>query len=184
VTTQKGVIMTTLSANIQNSFSNVLKTYEDISTMLQDADAFMEMAGYQCLHGNTIGTASSKHISSPRWWVYPYVTRYYTNEEKPAEIKAIGVLLIDPNQSAAVPVILIGTFKSTGNPRIDSKYHYTYLSDAWFKTNEERQYNIEYKVEALDYAESGTVKGFAIDEVGDIETLNEKLIQPLLAMDG
>lgn len=175
--------MSTLSQDIQISFSNVLKVYEDISTLLQDADAFMEKAGYKCLHSNYIGTESSKHIASPRYWVYPYVCRYYTSAAEPAIIKAIGVILLNPDRSATLPVILIGTFISTGNPSKDSKFHYYYLSNAWFRISAEREFNHAYQVAGLDYLETGVIKAFPIDAVSDNETLKEKILQPLLAMD-
>jgi hypothetical protein len=76
--------MTSLAEDIQNTFSNVLKIYEDVSSMLQDADALIQKAGYRCLHGNSIGTESSKHIGYPRWWVYPYISRYYISDENPS----------------------------------------------------------------------------------------------------
>jgi hypothetical protein len=150
--------------------------------MLQDADALIQKAGNKYLHGNSIGMESSEHIGYPRWWIYPYISRYYISDENPSEIKAIGMIFIDPDQSPTHPIILIGCFQSLGDPAVDNKYSYRYLSDSWFKLIAERELGVEYQVEGLNNAKCGVVKGFDINEIPDLETLNEKIVKPLLAM--
>ena len=103
--------MSELSDNIQTTFNNMIAIYQESANLLLDASSILEKSGYQCLHGNTLGTEQSKNINNPKWWITPYISRYFTAQENPDEMKVIGIFFVDRDYVPIEPIIIISCFK-------------------------------------------------------------------------
>ena len=175
--------MTEQSERIKTTFENMKRIYTATSTMLMDVEGYMEKAGYNCLHGNYIGTEQSKHINAPSSWYPPYLSRFMSNLEEPATIKAFGVYFHDEDKNIIDPVVLIGFFNmktnDNGEPLL---YNYWFLKHAWFSLISDKKYG-----EIIEFGEkgnfsSGKLIAYSLDDIQDQESLKEKIVEPLIAL--
>jgi hypothetical protein len=175
--------MSELSDNIKTTFKNIITVYQETSKLLQDATSIIEKSGYQCLHGNTIGTEQSKDINRPQWWITPYVSRYFSTQENPEEMKAIGVFYVDRSYEPIDPIIAIGCFKMKKDE--DGKvltFSYWYLKEAIGFMEQEGKPDVDFEFQGRWNLLSGRVRTIPLDDVKDQETLKKNVIDPFIAM--
>ncbi len=174
--------MTEESGKIKTTFSNLLKIYNETGSLLQDAEAIMEKAGYRCLHGNYTGTEQSKNINNPTWWITPYASRYYSSDDNPFVVKAIGVFFVDIQYNPIDPIIIYGSFNMKKNENDERLYiEYLYLKHGWFPrdvSDLESEYDLN---ENYNY-HSGKIGAIPLEKVTNQETLEELIIKRLLAL--
>jgi len=170
-----------LSDNMQTTFSNLITIYQETANLLQDASSIVEKSGYRCLHGNTIGTEQSKNINNPKWWITPYVSRYFATQEKPDEIKVLGIFFVDRDYNPIQPIILIGCFKMQKRENEEAlSYNYWYLKEMWFSVVKEKKLKVDLDFEGKWNIISGKIRAVPLIEVNNQETLKEYVIDPFI----
>jgi hypothetical protein len=171
-----------VSESIQISFQNLITIYQETASLLQDAESLLELAGYSCPHGTTLGTIQSKGINNPTGWIVPFASRYFTRKDKPLELKAIGIFFVNPAFEPIEPLILSACFrmKSDFNPQKD--YEYWYLKNAWFYRTEEEKINTLLPFEGEKTHLGGEILAVRLADVTDQSTLEELVVAPLLSM--
>jgi hypothetical protein len=175
--------MSELSDNIKTTFMNIIAIYQETSNLLQDASSLIEKSGYQCLHGNTIGTEQSKDINRPQWWVTPYVSRYFSTQENPEEMKSIGIFYVNKSYEPIDPIIAIGCFKMKKDENdMVLTYNYWYLKEALALIGKELKPNVDFEFDNKWNVLSGKVRTFSLDDVKDQETLKNNVINPFIDM--
>lgn len=177
--------MSELSSNIKTTFQNLLTIYRETSNLLQDAGSMLEKGGYRCWHSNpnTIGTERSYHINAPEWWITPYACRYFATEENPSEIRAVGVFFADTDVAPIDPVILAGCFRMKKNDQGEIlDYDYWYLKEAWFHLVSSQKTRENLDVPKQWNFTRGKVRAVPLEDVHDQETLEQEVIEPLIAM--
>jgi hypothetical protein len=174
--------MSEISENITATFSNVIQIYEETASMLQDLDALMEQHGYRCFHGSAFGSEQSRQINYPKHWLIPFMSRYYANEETPMEFKGVSIFYLDATQTPIVPIIVYGCFLSEGSEVSERKYWYAMLKDAWFKHVDQRVFDEEIQVTGLDGIQNAIIRALLLEEIQDIESLEAKIVGPLLSI--
>ena len=173
--------MSKLSDNMQTTFSNLITIYQETANLLQDASSIVEKSGYRCLHGNTIGTEQSKNINNPKWWITPYVSRYFATQEKPDEIKVLGIFFVDRDYNPIQPIILIGCFKMQKRENEEAlSYNYWYLKEMWFSVVKEKKLKVDLDFEGKWNIISGKIRAVPLIEVNNQETLKEYVIDPFI----
>lgn len=177
--------MSELSDNIKTTFQNLITIYRETSNLLQDAGSMLERLGYHCIHSNTntIGTERSYQINLPQWWMTPYACRFYATGESPAEYKAIGVFFVDTECTPIQPVVVTGCFKMKKNEEGETLPLYPWhFKEAWFHL-----VSTESTQEDLDVPEhwtfnGGKIRAVLLENVNDQETLEQNVVEPLIAM--
>jgi len=166
---------------MQTTFSNLITIYQETANLLQDASSIVEKSGYRCLHGNTIGTEQSKNINNPKWWITPYVSRYFATQEKPDEIKVLGIFFVDRDYNPIQPIILIGCFKMQKRENEEAlSYNYWYLKEMWFSVVKEKKLKVDLDFEGKWNIISGKIRAVPLIEVNNQETLKEYVIDPFI----
>jgi hypothetical protein len=175
--------MSELSDNIQTTFNNMIAIYQESANLLLDASSILEKSGYQCLHGNTLGTEQSKNINNPKWWITPYISRYFAAQENPDEMKVIGIFFVDRDYVPIGPIILISCFKMQRKESEEEyAYNYWYLKEIWFSLIKERQLGVDLDFGKYRNIASGKVRGVPLVEVNNQETLKKYVVEPLISM--
>lgn len=172
--------MKNFSADIKTSFDNIHTLYIQLADMLQDADSLMETKGYVCLDGNRIGTPISRNIKTPDYWLYPYISRSYFNEEIPSRIKALGVLFVDNNLKPIEPIFVFGIFEVSEKEENMPDYHWDTLHTGWFNIDNDSTFRKISKISNKSF--NGIIQGLPLEAVENTKSLEKLIIEPLLAM--
>ena len=177
--------MSELSKNVKTTFHNMITIYRETANLLQDADGMLEKLGYRCWHSNpnTIGTERSYQLNAPEWWITPYACRYFATAENPSEIKAIGVFFVDTEVTPIEPVILAGCFRMKKNDQGEIlDYDYWYLKESWFHLVPEQELRCDLEVPGHWNFSAGKVRAVPLADVHDQQTLQQNVVEPLIAM--
>lgn len=176
--------MSEVSTQIRLTFQNVIKVYQEISSMLQDADLMMDKGGVPCLHSKVVGAEQSKSMTMPQAWMPPFAARYYGNEQDVCLLRVIVVLLLNKNYDPIEPLVVFGCLRlreAEEGKRPD--YWYGYIKEAWFSWLTEQKTGEYLSVNNPKWnVVGGKVYALPLEEVKDQDTLREKVVEPLLMM--
>lgn len=172
--------MSEFNLNVRQTFDNLLKIYQDIAILFQDADALLEQAGYLCFHGNEMIVENSRSLGHPEWWFYQYMLRGYARADNAMDMKTIGVFFFNKRQKPVNPFILYGSYilASPSGERHRSKV--VALREIWFKSNPEMTLDRRYPIGGSHGIDHGFVQGIALERVKDVNALRELVIESLL----
>lgn len=172
-----------LAQQIKLTFENLIKIYSESSQLLQDASALLEEKGYNCLHGNTLGTEQSKNINFPARWLTPYGARYFKSDEESKNLLGIGIIYIGRNNTPILPLLLIGVFIM--KPGKEMNYAYWFLRHTWYHLQDKyelgEQYKIDTGLEDYDF-KSAIIMGKDLTDVKNPNDIEKEIIQPLMSM--
>jgi hypothetical protein len=175
--------MKDVSKIIFKTFNNVVKIYEDISSLLEDVSLKLDPYGYKCFHGNTIGTEQSKDIRSPKRWITPYASKYFSNENDNS-ILVVCVFLADAKWDPMEPIIVYGKFKMKADESGEMmKTNYWSIKEAWFNQKNDMSLNTPHLIENKSNYKSACLQAIKLDEVNNQEDIDSKIVSPLIAFE-
>ncbi len=175
--------MSEISENIRSTFTNMVKIYEETARFFLDADDLMTRNGYRVLKGSALESETSRSLNHPRWWLMFSGVRYYIPEENPEVARAIGVYFYDSRHEPIEPIVVLGTFAREEMDGDEGEINpFGVLGDAWNKANPDQGLDKDHQVGEVRNIRQGKVRGMLLEDVPDFETLESKVINPLLGM--
>ncbi|WP_141335924.1 hypothetical protein [Paenibacillus sp. tmac-D7] len=166
------------------SIENVRNIVNNSILLLKDADIVFSKAGFLPIHGNTIGSESSKDINQspdqPRTFFPQYMTRYYSHQDNKSSSKLLGlnVQFYHFNYEVLSPC-LIAAFCKLKNK--ESRPQYWWIKYCAFETD------ISFKSDGSVFKyedEDAEVEfwGLELSQFNNIDDLQKVVISRLLAM--
>jgi len=164
------------------TFRNLISIYNETSNFLLDAQTMMEKYRYKCLHGNTLGTSTTKHIDYPAWWFPGYAGRYFSKKGEKGINKAVGILFVNQNDESIIPLILVTTIKISD--RSFKRYGYWLQAHIWIECVANHIPKKQFRVFKENKYGIGKAKIMAIplQDVTSQRDLEKKVVQPLVRM--
>ncbi|MCD4708428.1 MAG: hypothetical protein K8S62_11915 [Candidatus Sabulitectum sp.] len=173
--------------NIKDLFEKIIGIYTDTSRLLVDAEALMKERGFENIgSGNSISTEQSKVKTNVHLWVTPYAVMYFAEEESATSpIYGLGVFFMGPAdmKKPIEPLVIFGCL----NLKIDEEGSRKrplpwYLKEAWFSMTENREIGKLHKVSEKFEIKNGVIQALHIEDISDFDSLQSKIIEPLLEM--
>ena len=120
--------------NINASFNNIAKVYEETSFILKDLAAELEKLGYEKIpKGNSLGTTYvSKNINSPRYWLTRYAALFFKIKAEPDSKRLLSttVSYFDLDTKAMDPWLIVGVGEKSDSDHWDYWWMYSaFLND-------------------------------------------------------
>ena len=171
-----------ISDNIKATFSNMVRIYEEMASLLLDADDLMTRNGYRPLKGSAIESAYSKSLNHPRWWMTLSGARYYVSDEDPMVAKAIGFFFFNSRLEPIDPVIVFSTMCGSEEGSEGEVNPSWVLWEAWTKGVSDQALDKEHTFTNIKSIRQGKISGVLLENVVDQTSLELLVINPLLSM--
>lgn len=174
--------MSEISQNISDTFGNMIKIYEETARLLLDADDLMTRNGHHASRGMGIESPYSKSLTYPRWWLTFSAVRYYISEDEPRDARGVGVFFFNSRLDPIEPIIVFGLLRGKDDdtePEINPSW---VLWDAWSKSVNDQTLGVVHEFHNVKGVTKGRLKAILLEEVTDVESLEQKVIQPMLEM--
>ena len=174
--------MNDTSVEIKNTFTNLVKIYSETSSLLLDADTYLEEYGFTCAHSNnTLATEQSKHINLPSRWITYHAGRYFNSESHDKILLGLSVFYLNARQQPIEPILVFGVFDMKLNEDGDQLgYAYWYIKEAWFNFKNEFEFNTKYEIKEKLNFDSVTLMAIKLTDIKSQEGLKNNVISPLI----